>query len=79
VTLHRLGRDPIATDLLHEHLMRDLALAEAGDLDALGEVGRGVLDGVVDVRFRDIDREPDLVVRQLLDLGAHPAIQPNPV
>jgi len=36
-----------------------------------------VLDGVMDVRSRDVDREADLVVRQLLDLGAHAAIQPN--
>jgi hypothetical protein len=56
-----------------------LPFAEAGDLDALGEVGGGVLDGVVDIRTRDVDREPDLVVRQLLDLGAHRPIRPNPV
>ena len=59
--------------------MRHLALAEAGDLDALGEVGGRVLDGVVDVRAGDIDREPDLVLRQLLDLGAHQAIKANHV
>jgi hypothetical protein len=36
-----------------------------------------VLDGVVDVRLRDVDREPDFVVRQFLDLGAHWAIRAN--
>ena len=34
-----------------------------------GEVVRGVLDGVVDVVRRDVDRQPDLVVRELFDLA----------
>jgi hypothetical protein len=36
-----------------------------------------MLDGVVDVRLGDVDRQPDLVVRQLLDLRAHAAIRPE--
>jgi hypothetical protein len=32
---------------------------------------------VVDVRAGDVDGEPDLVVRQLLDLGRHSAIRPE--
>jgi hypothetical protein len=36
-----------------------------------------VLDGVMDVRLGYVDRQPDLVVRQLFDLGAHAAIRPK--
>ena len=53
-----------------------LPLRKPGNLDARGEVGGRVLDGVVDVRARNVDREPDLVVRQLLDLRRHAAIRP---
>ena len=58
-------------DALQQHLPRHLALAEAGDLDALREVVGGVLDGVVDVVRRHLDRQADAVLRQLLDLGLH--------
>jgi hypothetical protein len=34
-----------------------------------------VLDGVVDVVRRDLNRQPDAILRQLLDLGLHPTIQ----
>ena len=36
-----------------------------------------MLHGVVHVLAGNIDRQPDLVVRQLLDLRAHAAIRPN--
>jgi hypothetical protein len=36
-----------------------------------------VLDGVMDVRPRDIHRKPDFVVRELFDLRRHRAIRPN--
>ena len=36
-----------------------------------------MLHGVVDVLARDVDRHPNHVVRQLLDLGRHRAIRPD--
>ena len=66
VALDRLLVDALLADALHEQRHRHLALAEAGDADALGEVVRRVLDGVMHVVRRDIDREPDLVVGELL-------------
>jgi hypothetical protein len=71
VALHRLAHQPLAADALEEHLPRHLALAEAGDLDALGEIVGGVLDRVVDVVGRHLDGQPDPVLRKLLDLGLH--------
>ena len=71
VALDRLGHQPLAADALHEHLARHLALAEARDLDALREVVGRVLDGVVHVVRRHLHRQPDAVLRQLLDLGLH--------
>jgi hypothetical protein len=32
-----------------------------------------VLDGVMDVVGRDVDRQLDLVVRELFNLGRHPS------
>ena len=40
VALDRLRHQPLAADALQQHLPRHLALAEAGDLRALREVGR---------------------------------------
>jgi hypothetical protein len=71
VALDRLAEDPLAPDARLQHLLRDLALAEAWDLDRLGEVVGRVLDGMLEVGLRDLDRQPDLVVGQLLDLGRH--------
>jgi hypothetical protein len=70
-----LGEDPLPAETLHQHRPRHLAGPEAGDLDRRGEVGRGVLDGVVDVVARDVDRQPDGISAELLDLRLHPAIQ----
>ena len=75
VTLDRLGHQPVVADALQQNLARDLALAEAGHLDALREVVGRVLDGVVDVVRRNLDGQPDAVLRQLLDLGLHGIIQ----
>jgi hypothetical protein len=52
-------------------LARNLPSAEARNLDALREIVGGVLDGVVDVVRRNLDRQADAVLRQLLDLGLH--------
>ena len=75
VALDRLGHEPVLADALQQHLPRHLALAEARDLDALREIVGRVLDGVVDVVRRHLDRQPDAIVRQLLDLGLHVIIQ----
>ena len=69
-----LDPEPIAADVREEHLARHLALAEAGDLDDLGEIVRGVLDRVLELVRRDVDREADAVAAELLHLG-HAAIQ----
>jgi hypothetical protein len=58
-------------DALQQHLARNLALAEARNLDALREVVGRVLDGVVHVVRRNLDCQPDAILRQLLDLGLH--------
>ena len=71
MALDRLGHQPLAADALQQHLARHLPLAEARHLDALREVVGGVLDGVVHVVRRNLDRQPDAVLRQLLDLGLH--------
>ena len=71
VAVDRLLVDALAADALHEERHRHLPLAEARDPDRAGEVGGGVLDGVVDVVRRDVDGQLDLVVRELLDLGRH--------
>jgi hypothetical protein len=57
--------------------LRDLPLAEAGDLDALGEVRHRVLDRVLHLRRRDLDGQADAVLAELFDsVRGHPAIQP---
>ena len=71
VALDRLGVQPLLADARDEHLPRHLALAEAGDLDARGEVGGRVLDGVLDVVRRHVDRQADLVLGELLDAHGH--------
>ncbi len=73
VAVDRLLVDALASDALHEERHRHLALAEARDADAAREVGGGVLDGVMHVVRRDVDRQLDLVVRELFDLGRHPS------
>ena len=59
MALDRLGHEALLADALQQHLARHLALAEAGDLDALREIGGGVLDGVVHVMRRHLHRQPD--------------------
>ena len=75
MTLDRLRHEPLAADTLDEEVARDLALAEAGDLRRLREIGCGMLDGVMHVVRRHLNGEPDPVLGQFLDLGLHPAIQ----
>ncbi len=77
MALDRFAEETLFADVRPKHGHRNLPLAEAGNLDAGREVGGRVLDGVMDVRPRDIHREPDFVVRQLFDLRRHRAIRPN--
>ncbi len=79
VAVDGLGVDPLLAEPLHEDRLRHLALAEAGDLDGCREVVRRVLDRVVDVVRRDVDRQPNRVVLELFDGGRHPAIQAEPL
>ena len=69
--LDGLGEDAVAAEPRLEHLLRDLALAEAGDLGAGREVGRRVLDGVLHVIDGDLDLKADAIVRELFDLSPH--------
>jgi len=66
---------PVAADALQQHLARHLPLAEARHLDALREIFGGMLDGVMDVMRRHLHRQPDAVLRDLLELCFHGAIQ----
>ena len=54
-----------------QHLLRDVAGAEAGNLDPVGEVVRRVLDRVLHLARRDLDRQADAVAVELLELGLH--------
>ena len=49
VAVDRLGHQAVLADALEQDLPRDLPLAEPGDLDARGEIGRRVLDRMVHV------------------------------
>ena len=71
VGLDGLGEDAVAAEPRLEHLLRDLALAEAGDLGAGREVGGRVLDGVLQVVDGDLDLKADAIVRELFDLSPH--------
>ena len=62
---------PLTSEVLH--LSRHLALPEAGDADRAREVGRGVLDRVLELVRRDVDLEADAVPAELLDLAHRPA------
>ena len=77
VALDRLAEETLLADVRPEHGHRNLALAEARNLDAGRQVRGRMLDGVMDVLTRDIHREPDFVVRELFDLRRHRAIRPN--
>src|SRR5204862_4544453 len=77
VALHRLGVQALLADPLDQERHRHLALAEAGDPDAGGEIVGGMLDRVVDVVRRHLDGELDLVVADLLhDICHRRAIRP---
>src|SRR5262249_21431999 len=63
--------DPVAADPLHEHLARNLPRPEPRDPYALGEVARRMLDGVMDLARGHLDRQPDAVALEPLELGLH--------
>src|SRR5207244_9187664 len=71
VAVDGLGPQPLLADALQQHLPRHLPLAEAGDLDALRQIVGRVLDGVVNVMRRHLNREADAIVRQLLERRRH--------
>src|SRR5207253_1175852 len=50
---------------------RNLSLAEPGDLDRRREIVGGVLDRMMELVSRDVDRQADAVVGELLDLRRH--------
>ena len=67
----RLVHHPLLAHPRDEHLRRHLAFAEAGDLDRLGQVGSGVLDRMLEVVTRYLDREANLVFGKPLDRRVH--------
>src|ERR1044072_5383993 len=77
VALDRLGVEPFSADTLHEQRQRDLAFPETRYPRAGSEVRRGMLDGVLHVVRRNIHGQLDPVLRQLLDLSRHRAIEPD--
>ena len=72
VRLDRLDPDPVLADLRDEHRRRHLPLAEAGDLDRLGEVVRRVLDRVLELVRRHVHRQADAILAELFHLRRHP-------
>ena len=74
VGLDRLRPEPVLAHVREQHLARHLPLAEPRDPDRAGEIGRGVLDGVLELVRRDVDREADAVPAELFDLR-HSVIQ----
>src|SRR5687767_8265795 len=75
MALDRLGKDALFADPGDQHRQRHLSLPEARNLDAFGEVGGGVLVGVLDVVRRHGDLQADPAVLQLLDVSLHAAIR----
>ena len=74
VAVDRLRVQTLLADPRDEHLHRHLPLAEPRHLRARGEVGGCVLDRVLDVVTRDVDRQANLVLGQLLDAHGHGGI-----
>jgi len=72
VALDRLAVQALPADALDQQRHRHLPFAEAWNPCRGGEVVGGVLDGVVDVVRRNLDRELDLVVSDLFDRIRHP-------
>jgi hypothetical protein len=71
VALHGLAHETLLADPREQDRHRHLALAEAGDLEALREVGRGVLDRVLHVVTGYLDLQPNAVSAELFDLRLH--------
>jgi hypothetical protein len=69
VALDRLRHQALLADAGEEHRHRHLAFAKPRDLDLASEIGRGVVDGVLDVVSRHLDRQADAVLADLLDRG----------
>ena len=76
VAVDRLRVDALLAEPRDEHRRRDLPLAEAGDLDALGQIRHRVLDGVLHLVGRDVDRQAHAVLAEVLYGRGHWAIQP---
>ena len=55
-----------------------LPLRKPGIFAVCGEIGRRMLDRVVDVVRRHLNRQAHAIFRQFLDLGLHLAIQADP-
>ena len=71
VALDRLRVEPLLADALEQDRPRDLALPEARNADRRREVVGRVLDGVLHVVRRHLDRELDLVLSEGLDCVRH--------
>jgi hypothetical protein len=75
VALDGLPQQAVVAEPRTQDLRRHLSLSKARDLDGVGEICGGVLDRVVHILARHIDREPNLVLGELFDLDGHAPIQ----
>ena len=65
---------PLAADVTFEHVARGLALAEAGNFDALNEPAIGSVQGALHLVGVDLDFEEHLALRQALRGYFHESI-----
>src|SRR5205085_12672806 len=71
MALDRLRVQALLADALLQDRQRHLALAEARNLYGAGEVGCGVVDGVLHVGARHLDSQANLAVTELFDVRLH--------
>ena len=75
VAVDRFRVDALLPDARYEDGKRHLPPPETGNLDALCEVVRRVLDRVLEVVWSHVDRHANAVLSQFLDRRSHAAIE----
>jgi uncharacterized protein (TIGR00251 family) len=71
VAPHRFVPERLAADAGGDNLHGRLSLAKPGDAKGRGEVGRRMLDRMLDVLLGYLDLEANAALRQLFDLRPH--------
>jgi hypothetical protein len=74
VRLDRLRVEALLADAFYEHRRRHFAGTKAGDLHALRQVVRGMLDRMLEVVGGNLDGQSHAIVVELLDLSLHQTI-----